>query len=127
MGKGGKGGQGRRGMTLLVALLLLAGNARAQESVTFYTSLHEQNLPVLIAAFEKKHGVKVKAWRSAADKCSMISARSAGCRSSSFSWVMRSFTRRSGSDSTRFTNSHRMERGGNCSCTLRMNFCGAIP
>ena len=68
MGTGGQGGKGQRGMKILVALLLMTGNAWAQDSVTFYTSLHEQNLPMLIAAFEKQHGVKVKAWRSAADK-----------------------------------------------------------
>jgi len=52
----------------LVASLLLSAAAWAQESVTFYTSLHEQNLPILMAAFEKKHGIKVKTWRSGADK-----------------------------------------------------------
>jgi iron(III) transport system substrate-binding protein len=55
-------------MKVFAALLFLASSAWAQESVTFYTSLHEQNLPFLIAAFEKKHGIKVKAWRSGADK-----------------------------------------------------------
>jgi iron(III) transport system substrate-binding protein len=46
---------------------LLAG-ARREGTLTFYTSLHEQNLPVILAAFEKKYGVKVKPWRSGADK-----------------------------------------------------------
>ena len=55
-------------MNYLVAALLLSAAAWAQESVTFYTSLHEQNLPLLVAAFEKKHGIKVKTWRSGADK-----------------------------------------------------------
>jgi iron(III) transport system substrate-binding protein len=56
-------------MRLLAALgLLLAAPAWAQESVTLYTSLHEQNLPTFVAAFEKKHRIKVNAWRSGADK-----------------------------------------------------------
>jgi iron(III) transport system substrate-binding protein len=46
---------------------LLAG-ARREGTLTFYTSLHEQNLPAILAAFEEKYGVKVKPWRSGADK-----------------------------------------------------------
>jgi iron(III) transport system substrate-binding protein len=46
----------------------LAAGARREKTLTFYTSLHEQNLPVILAAFEKKYGVKVKPWRSGADK-----------------------------------------------------------
>ena len=68
MGKGGQGGKGQHRMKLLAALAFFAAGASAQETVTFYTSLHEQNLPVIVAAFERKHGIKVKAWRSAADK-----------------------------------------------------------
>jgi iron(III) transport system substrate-binding protein len=68
MGNGRQGGKGQHAMKLLAALLLVAGNAGAQESITFYTSLHEQNLPAIVAAFEKKHGIKVKSWRAAADK-----------------------------------------------------------
>jgi iron(III) transport system substrate-binding protein len=68
MGKRGQGGKGEHRVKLCALLLVLAGNAWAQETVTFYTSLHESNLPALMAAFEKKHGVKVKAWRAAADK-----------------------------------------------------------
>lgn len=55
-------------MKFLAALMFFSTCAWAQESVTFYTSLHEQNLPALMAAFEKKHGIKVKVWRSGADK-----------------------------------------------------------
>jgi iron(III) transport system substrate-binding protein len=51
-----------------ILLALVAGSAAAQESITFYTSLHEQNLPVILAAFEKKSGIKVNVWRSGADK-----------------------------------------------------------
>jgi len=46
---------------------LLAG-ARREKTLMFYTSLHEQNLPAILAAFEKKYGVKAKPWRSGADK-----------------------------------------------------------
>jgi iron(III) transport system substrate-binding protein len=51
-----------------IVLALLAGTACAQESITLYTSLHEANLPVIVAAFEKKSGIKVNVWRSGADK-----------------------------------------------------------
>ena len=47
---------------------LVAGSAWAQDSIMFYTSLHEANLPVILAAFEKKSGIKVNVWRSGADK-----------------------------------------------------------
>ena len=66
-------------------------------------------------------------WRSEAESSSMMSARSAGCRSSSFSWVMRSFTRRRGSGSIRLTNSQRMERWGNWLCSLRTTLEGTTP
>lgn len=46
----------------------LAAGASREGTLTFYTSLHEQNLPAILAAFEKKYGVKVKPWRSGADK-----------------------------------------------------------
>jgi iron(III) transport system substrate-binding protein len=78
MGAGGEGGQGQRGMKVFAALMLVATSAWAQESVTFYTSLHEQNLPALIAAFEKKHSIKVKVWRSGADKVLQRTVTEAG-------------------------------------------------
>ena len=79
MGEGGKGGKGQYRMRLLAAIaLLLAAPAWAQESVTLYTSLHEQNLPLFIAAFEKKHGIKVNAWRSGADKVLLRTVTEAG-------------------------------------------------
>jgi iron(III) transport system substrate-binding protein len=70
MGASRQGGKGQRGITLVaaIALGLAASGAAGQESITFYTSLHEQNLPVIVAAFEKKHGVKVNTWRASADK-----------------------------------------------------------
>jgi iron(III) transport system substrate-binding protein len=46
---------------------LLAG-ARKEGSVMFYTSLNEQNMTYLVNAFEKKYGIKVRTWRSNADR-----------------------------------------------------------
>src|SRR3989440_6437257 len=67
-----------RGMKLFAALLFAASGAWAQESLTLYTSLHETNLPLFIAAFEKKHGIKVKSWRSGADKVLVRTLTEAG-------------------------------------------------
>jgi len=67
-------------MKLLVALLAccVPSGALAQEFVNFYTSLHEQNLPVIVAAFEKKHGVKIRTWRAGADKVLQRTVTEAG-------------------------------------------------
>jgi len=46
---------------------LLAG-ARKEGGLTFYTSLNEENMKFLITGFEKKYGIKVRTWRSGADK-----------------------------------------------------------
>jgi iron(III) transport system substrate-binding protein len=69
MGARRQGSKGKHGITLLagIGLALAALGAGAQE-VTLYTSLHEANLPVIVAAFEKKSGIKVNVWRSGADK-----------------------------------------------------------
>jgi iron(III) transport system substrate-binding protein len=42
--------------------------ARAEGSVVFYTSLNEQNMAYVVAGFEKKYGIKVRTWRSNADR-----------------------------------------------------------
>ena len=70
MGASRQGGKGQHGVSILagIAFALAAAAAGAQEPITFYTSLHEQNLPVILAAFEKKSGIKVNVWRSGADK-----------------------------------------------------------
>jgi len=69
MGKSGQGGKGQHRVKLVAAAFVFAaGAAGAQDTITFYTSLHESNLPTLMAAFEKKHNVKVNVWRSGADK-----------------------------------------------------------
>jgi iron(III) transport system substrate-binding protein len=78
MGESGQGGKARHRVKLAALLLALAGGASAQETLTFYTSLHESNLPVLMAAFEKKHNVKVKLWRSGADKVLQRTVTEAG-------------------------------------------------
>lgn len=46
----------------------LPAAARAEGSVVFYTSLNEQNMAYVVAAFEKKYGIKVRTWRSSADR-----------------------------------------------------------
>src|SRR5690348_6660222 len=46
---------------------LIAG-AHREGVLTFYTSLHEQNLPLFVSAFERKYGIKVRTWRAGADK-----------------------------------------------------------
>jgi iron(III) transport system substrate-binding protein len=46
---------------------LLAG-ARKEGVLMLYTSFHEQNLPLFVSSFEKRYGVKVRTWRSGADK-----------------------------------------------------------
>ena len=66
-------------------------------------------------------------WRSDAESSSMMSAKSAGCRSSSFSCVMRNFTRRNGSGSIKFTNSQRIPLWGSLLCSLRTTFEGTTP
>jgi iron(III) transport system substrate-binding protein len=42
--------------------------AKKEGVLTFYTSISEKDLPPLIEPFEKKYGIKVTAWRAAADK-----------------------------------------------------------
>jgi len=68
MGESGQGGGGKHRMKLFAALAFVAAGASAQETVTFYTSLHESSLPALMAAFEKRDGIKVRLWRAGADK-----------------------------------------------------------
>jgi iron(III) transport system substrate-binding protein len=42
--------------------------AQKEGALTLYTSFAEKDLPPLLTAFEKKHGIKVKVWRSASEK-----------------------------------------------------------
>src|SRR2546426_1613662 len=42
--------------------------AQKEGSLTLYTSFAEKDLPPLLAAFEKKYGIKVRLWRSASEK-----------------------------------------------------------
>jgi len=46
---------------------LLAG-ARKEGTLMFYTSMNESNMAHIVAAFEKKYGIKVRTWRSNADR-----------------------------------------------------------
>ena len=69
MGASSKGGKGQHRITVLAGMVLgLAMTSAGAQEITFYTSLHEANLPVILAAFEKKSGIKVNVWRSGADK-----------------------------------------------------------
>jgi iron(III) transport system substrate-binding protein len=71
MGTGRQSGKRQDRMSKVFLFAFLAGTASAawgQAFVNFYTSLHETNLPLFVAAFEKKHGIKVRSWRSGADK-----------------------------------------------------------
>lgn len=46
----------------------LAAAAKKEGTLTLYTSIAEKDLPVLIAPFEKKYGVKVRVWRASTVK-----------------------------------------------------------
>ncbi len=45
---------------------LLAG-ARKEGFLSFYTSLNEPNMAMLVSGYEKKYGIKVRTWRSSGD------------------------------------------------------------
>ena len=47
---------------------LLAAAARKDGTFTFYTSIAEKDLPVIIDPFERKYGVKVRVWRASTEK-----------------------------------------------------------
>ena len=42
--------------------------ARKEGTLTFYTSIAEKDMPLLVAEFEKKYGVKVNLWRASTTK-----------------------------------------------------------
>jgi iron(III) transport system substrate-binding protein len=46
---------------------LVAGAAKEDNTLTLYTAFRPEDLPAIIAPFEKKYGIKVKAWRSGSD------------------------------------------------------------
>jgi len=43
---------------------LIAGAAKEDNTLTLYTAFRPEDLPAIIAPFEKKYGIKVKPWRS---------------------------------------------------------------
>src|SRR5437773_12551333 len=56
----------------------LVKGARAQREINLYSSLTIEDLNALAAAFDKKHGVKLKFWRAASEKgvqCIVTDAR----------------------------------------------------
>ena len=69
---------------LLVAMAALAQDAalvaaaRKEGTLTLYTSFAEKDLPPLLGAFEKRHGIKVKVWRSASEKVLQRTVAEAG-------------------------------------------------
>jgi iron(III) transport system substrate-binding protein len=46
---------------------LIAGAAKEDNTLTLYTAFRPEDLPAIIAPFEKKYGIKVKPWRSGSD------------------------------------------------------------
>ncbi len=42
--------------------------AKKEGTLTLYTTIAEKDVPVLVAPFEKKYGIKVKVWRASTDK-----------------------------------------------------------
>ena len=52
----------------LLAWLPLVSAAQKESEVVVYTSLVSEDLAALSAAFEKKHGIKVKGWRAGSEK-----------------------------------------------------------
>jgi len=46
----------------------LVDAAKKEGTLTFYTTIAEKDLPVIIQPFEKKYGIKVNVWRAGTDK-----------------------------------------------------------
>src|SRR4051794_40444636 len=46
----------------------IAAAAKKEGSVTFYTTIAEKDLPVVLKPFEQRYGVKVNVWRAGTDK-----------------------------------------------------------
>jgi iron(III) transport system substrate-binding protein len=46
----------------------LIAAAQKEGTLTLYTSFAEKDLPIIVAPFEKKYGIKVKVWRGQSDK-----------------------------------------------------------
>jgi len=46
----------------------LVDAARKEGTLTFYTTIAEKDLPVIVQPFEKKYGIKVNVWRAGTDK-----------------------------------------------------------
>src|SRR4051794_29665692 len=46
----------------------LVAAAKKEGTLTFYTTIAEKDLPVIVPPFEKKYGIKVNVWRAGTDK-----------------------------------------------------------
>jgi iron(III) transport system substrate-binding protein len=57
---------------LILLIVLVAGCSsppeRSDDSLTFYTTIAEKDLPTLIEPFTAKHGIKVNVWRAGTDR-----------------------------------------------------------
>ena len=42
--------------------------AKKEGSITFYTTIAEKDLPIIVGPFEKKYGIKINIWRAGTDK-----------------------------------------------------------
>ena len=51
-------------VALLVVAFVICGGARAEQTVTLYSSMAEKDLRQLVAEFERRHAIKVNVWRS---------------------------------------------------------------
>ncbi len=54
--------------------------AKLDETLTLYTAFRPQDLPLIIAPFEAKYGIKVKAWRSGSNNVTQRVVREAASR-----------------------------------------------
>ena len=46
----------------------LLAAARKEGALTFYTTIAEKDIPIIVLPFEKKYGIKINIWRAGTDK-----------------------------------------------------------
>ncbi len=62
--------------------------ATKEGSLTLYTAFRPQDLPIVLAPFEKKYGIKVNAWRSGSNNVTQRVLREAGSKNAVVDVVM---------------------------------------